>query len=50
MVEGVRPSSRACRACGRAVIDAVQPLGLDAQAGVHTDEVEVINGRSAGSP
>jgi class 3 adenylate cyclase len=34
--------------CGRAIIDAVQPLGLDVRAGVHTGEVEVINGKVGG--
>ncbi len=39
--------ARAVR-CGRAIIDAVQPLGLDVRAGVHTGEVEVINGKVGG--
>ena len=39
--------ARAVR-CGRAIIDAVQPLGLDVRAGVHTGEVETINGKVGG--
>jgi len=39
--------ARAVR-CGRAIIDDVQPLGLDVRAGVHTGEVEVINGKVGG--
>ena len=39
--------ARAVR-CGRAIIGAVQPLGLDVRAGVHTGEVEVINGKVGG--
>jgi class 3 adenylate cyclase len=39
--------ARAVR-CGRAIIDAVQPLGLDVRAGVHTGEVEAVNGKVGG--
>jgi pimeloyl-ACP methyl ester carboxylesterase len=39
--------ARAVR-CGRAIIDAVQPLGLEVRAGVHTGEVEAINGKVGG--
>jgi pimeloyl-ACP methyl ester carboxylesterase len=39
--------ARAVR-CARAIIDAVQPLGLDVRAGVHTGEVETIDGKTGG--
>ena len=39
--------ARAVR-CARAIIDAVQPLGLDVRAGVHTGEVETIDGKAGG--
>jgi class 3 adenylate cyclase len=39
--------ARAVR-CGRAIIDAVEPLGLDVRVGVHTGEVEIINGKAGG--
>jgi class 3 adenylate cyclase len=39
--------ARAVR-CARAIIDAVQPLGLDVRAGVHTGEVEIIDGKAGG--
>ena len=39
--------ARAVR-CARAIIDAVQPLGLDVRAGVHTGEVETIAGKAGG--
>lgn len=39
--------ARAVR-CGCAIIDAVQPLGIDVRAGVHTGEVETINGKPGG--
>lgn len=39
--------ARAVR-CGRAIIDAVQPLGIDVRAGVHTGEIETINGKAGG--
>ena len=44
---GLLCPARAVR-CGRAIIGAVQPLGLDVRAGVHTGEVEVINGKVGG--
>lgn len=39
--------ARAVR-CARAIIDAVQPLGLEVRAGIHTGEVETINGKVGG--
>ena len=39
--------ARAVR-CAHAIIDAVQPLGLDVRAGVHTGEVETIDGKTGG--
>jgi class 3 adenylate cyclase len=39
--------ARAVR-CAQAIIDAVQPLGLDVRAGVHTGEVETIDGKAGG--
>jgi class 3 adenylate cyclase len=39
--------ARAVR-CARAIIDALQPLGLDVRAGVHTGEVETIDGKAGG--
>jgi class 3 adenylate cyclase len=39
--------ARAVR-CARAIIDSVQPLGLDVRAGVHTGEVETIDGKAGG--
>jgi pimeloyl-ACP methyl ester carboxylesterase len=39
--------ARAVR-CARAIIDAVQPLGLDVRAGVHPGEVETIDGKAGG--
>jgi class 3 adenylate cyclase len=39
--------ARAVR-CARAIIDAVQALGLDVRAGVHTGEVETIDGKAGG--
>jgi class 3 adenylate cyclase len=39
--------ARAVR-CARAIINAVQPLGLDVRAGVHTGEVETIDGKTGG--
>ena len=39
--------ARAVR-CARAIIDAVQPLGLDVRAGIHTGEVETIDGKTGG--
>ena len=39
--------ARAVR-CARAIVDAVQLLGLDVRAGVHTGEVEAIDGKAAG--
>ena len=34
--------------CAHAIIDAVQPLGLEVRAGVHTGEVETIDGKAGG--
>jgi class 3 adenylate cyclase len=39
--------ARAVR-CGQAIIEAVHPLGIDVRAGVHTGEVETINGKAGG--
>ena len=39
--------ARAVR-CAHAIIDAVQTLGLDVRAGVHTGEVETIDGKAGG--
>jgi class 3 adenylate cyclase len=39
--------ARAVR-CARAIIDAVQPIGLDVRAGVHTGEVDTIDGKAGG--
>jgi class 3 adenylate cyclase len=39
--------ARAIR-CARSVIDAVQPLGLDLRAGLHTGECELAEGKVAG--
>jgi class 3 adenylate cyclase len=39
--------ARAVR-CAGAIIDALQPLGLDVRAGVHTGEVETIDGKAGG--
>jgi len=39
--------ARAIR-CARAVVDALRPLGLDVRAGLHTGEVEVLDGKVAG--
>jgi class 3 adenylate cyclase len=39
--------ARAVR-CARAIINAVQHLGLDVRAGVHTGEVETIDGKAGG--
>ena len=39
--------ARAVR-CAQAIIDAVQPIGLDVRAGVHTGEVETIDGKAGG--
>ena len=39
--------ARAVR-CARAIIDAVERLGLDVRAGVHTGEVETIDGKVGG--
>ena len=39
--------ARAVR-CACAIIDAVQPLGLDVRAGIHTGEVETIDGKTGG--
>ena len=39
--------ARAIR-CARAIVDAVRPLGLDVRAGLHTGEVELLDGKVAG--
>jgi class 3 adenylate cyclase len=32
----------------RAIVEALRPLGLDVRAGLHTGEVELLNGKVAG--
>jgi len=39
--------ARAIR-CARAIVEAVRPLGLDVRAGLHTGEVELLDGKVAG--
>ena len=39
--------ARAIR-CARAIVEAVEPLGLAVRAGVHTGEVELLHGKAAG--
>ncbi len=39
--------ARAVR-CAQAIVKAVQPIGLDVRAGVHTGEVEVIDDKVGG--
>jgi len=39
--------ARAVR-CARSIVDAVAPLGIEVRAGVHTSEVETINGKVGG--
>ena len=39
--------ARAVR-CARAIVDAVSPLGVEVRAGVHTGEVETIDGKVGG--
>lgn len=39
--------TRAVR-CARAIVDAMIPLGLQVRAGVHTGEVETIDGKAGG--
>jgi class 3 adenylate cyclase len=39
--------ARAIR-CARAIVEAVRPLGLEVRAGLHTGEVEVLEGKVAG--
>ena len=39
--------ARAVR-CARAIVDAVAPLGVEVRAGVHTGEVETIDGKVGG--
>ena len=39
--------ARAVR-CAMAIVDAVRPLGIEVRAGVHTGEVETIDGKPAG--
>jgi len=34
--------------CARAIVDAVAPLGIEVRAGVHTGEVETVNGKVGG--
>jgi class 3 adenylate cyclase len=39
--------ARAIR-CARAIVEAVQPLGLEVRTGLHTGEVELLDGKVAG--
>ncbi len=39
--------ARAIR-CARAIVEAVRPLGLEIRAGLHTGEVELLEGKVAG--
>jgi class 3 adenylate cyclase len=39
--------ARAVR-CAEAIIDALEPLGLDVRVGIHTGEVEAIDGKAGG--
>jgi class 3 adenylate cyclase len=39
--------ARAVR-CARAIVEALQPLGLDVRAGIHTGEIERIDGKAGG--
>jgi class 3 adenylate cyclase len=39
--------ARAIR-CARAIVEALRPLALDVRAGLHTGEVELLNGKVAG--
>ena len=39
--------ARAVR-CAQAIVEAVRPLGLEVRAGVHTGEVETIDGKVGG--
>ena len=39
--------ARAVR-CAQAIVDAVRPLGIEIRAGVHTGEVEAIDGKVGG--
>jgi class 3 adenylate cyclase len=39
--------ARAIR-CARAIVEAVRPLGLEVRAGLHTGEVELLDGKLAG--
>jgi class 3 adenylate cyclase len=39
--------ARAIR-CGRAIVDALRPLGLGVRAGIHTGEVEILDGKVTG--
>ena len=44
----VRRSARAVR-CATSIVEAVAPLGIDVRAGVHTGEVETIDGKVGAS-
>ena len=39
--------ARAVR-CARSIVEAIHPLGIDVRAGVHTGEVETIDGKVGG--
>ena len=39
--------ARAVR-CAQAIVDSVRPLGIEVRAGVHTGEVETIDGKAGG--
>jgi len=39
--------ARAVR-CAQAIVEAVKPLGLDIRAGVHSGEIETIDGKAGG--
>jgi len=34
--------------CARAIVEAVKPMGIEVRAGVHTGEVETIDGKAGG--
>jgi class 3 adenylate cyclase len=41
-------SPKSCVRCAKAIVDAVAPLGIHVRAGVHTGEVETIDGKVGG--
>ena len=41
-------TARRGRSAARAIVEAVQPLGLEVRAGLHTGEVEVLGDKVAG--